>query len=85
MIAAAAEANIALVGRYFGSKAGLFAAVLQGEPTFGELFTGRLGGAAPPAGRVRGPADAAAAGEPDPAHARTFRLPSGGPDGAGSA
>ncbi|MFD0468676.1 TetR/AcrR family transcriptional regulator [Nonomuraea thailandensis] len=41
MIAAAAEANIALVGRYFGSKAGLFAAVLQGEPTFGELFTGR--------------------------------------------
>ncbi|MEV0997188.1 TetR family transcriptional regulator [Nonomuraea sp. NPDC050202] len=41
MIAAAAEANIALVGRYFGSKAGLFAAVLQGEPTFGDLFTGR--------------------------------------------
>ncbi|MFC7103418.1 TetR/AcrR family transcriptional regulator [Nonomuraea rubra] len=31
MIAAAAEANIALVGRYFGSKAGLFAAVLQGS------------------------------------------------------
>lgn len=40
MIAAAAEANIALVGRYFGSKAGLFAAVLHGEPTFSALFEG---------------------------------------------
>ncbi|MCF6467590.1 TetR/AcrR family transcriptional regulator [Nonomuraea sp. MG754425] len=40
MIAAAAEANIALVGRYFGSKAGLFGAVLQGEPTFSRLFDG---------------------------------------------
>ncbi|MEV0382835.1 TetR family transcriptional regulator [Nonomuraea sp. NPDC050643] len=40
MIAAAAEANIALVGRYFGSKAGLFGAVLQGEPTFSALFEG---------------------------------------------
>ncbi|PZG18808.1 TetR/AcrR family transcriptional regulator [Nonomuraea aridisoli] len=38
MIAAEADANIALVGRYFGSKAGLFAAVLQGEPTFASLF-----------------------------------------------
>ncbi|SEG76972.1 DNA-binding transcriptional regulator, AcrR family [Nonomuraea solani] len=40
MIASAAEANIALVGRYFGSKAGLFGAVLQGEPTFSALFDG---------------------------------------------
>lgn len=44
MIASAAEANIALVGRYFGSKAGLFGAVLEGEPTFvaviGEDATG---------------------------------------------
>ncbi|MEV0613637.1 TetR family transcriptional regulator [Nonomuraea sp. NPDC050404] len=40
MIAAAAEANIALVGRYFGSKAGLFGAVLQGEPSFVGLFEG---------------------------------------------
>ncbi|MGP4094303.1 TetR/AcrR family transcriptional regulator [Nonomuraea sp. KM90] len=40
MIASAAEANIALVGRYFGSKAGLFGAVLQGEPTFSALFEG---------------------------------------------
>ncbi|WP_043619732.1 TetR/AcrR family transcriptional regulator [Nonomuraea candida] len=38
MIAAAAEANIALVGRYFGSKAGLFGAVLQGEPGYSVLF-----------------------------------------------
>ncbi|HEX4815991.1 MAG TPA: TetR family transcriptional regulator [Nonomuraea sp.] len=40
MIAAAADANIALVGRYFGSKAGLFRAVLEGEPTISVLFTG---------------------------------------------
>ncbi|MFG1708448.1 TetR family transcriptional regulator [Nonomuraea sp. M3C6] len=40
MIAAAAEANIALVGRYFGSKAGLFGAVLEGEPAFSDLFDG---------------------------------------------
>lgn len=40
MIAAAAEANIALVGRYFGSKAGLFGAVLQGEPRFSALYEG---------------------------------------------
>lgn len=40
MIAAAADANIALVGRYFGSKAGLFAAVLEGEPAFSALFEG---------------------------------------------
>ncbi|SDK75341.1 TetR/AcrR family transcriptional regulator [Nonomuraea jiangxiensis] len=40
MIASAAEANIALVGRYFGSKAGLFSAVLEGEPTFRALFDG---------------------------------------------
>ncbi|MCK2214424.1 TetR family transcriptional regulator [Actinomadura sp. ATCC 31491] len=40
MIAAAAEANIALVGRYFGSKAGLFGAVLEGEPTISWLLGG---------------------------------------------
>ncbi|MGN9837664.1 TetR/AcrR family transcriptional regulator [Nonomuraea sp. H19] len=40
MIAAAAEANIALVGRYFGSKAGLFGAVLDGEPTIATIFAG---------------------------------------------
>ncbi|TMR08244.1 TetR/AcrR family transcriptional regulator [Nonomuraea turkmeniaca] len=40
MIAAAADANIALVGRYFGSKAGLFGAVLEGEPTISSLFEG---------------------------------------------
>lgn len=40
MIAAAADANIALVGRYFGSKAGLFGAVLEGEPTISALFEG---------------------------------------------
>jgi AcrR family transcriptional regulator len=40
MIAAAADANIALVGRYFGSKAGLFGAVLEGEPTISALFRG---------------------------------------------
>ncbi|MEV5557225.1 TetR family transcriptional regulator [Nonomuraea wenchangensis] len=39
-IAAAADANIALVGRYFGSKAGLFAAVLEGEPTIDRLLEG---------------------------------------------
>ncbi|WP_188188839.1 TetR/AcrR family transcriptional regulator [Nonomuraea sp. SYSU D8015] len=40
MIAAAADANIALVGRYFGSKAGLFGAVLEGEPTISAVFGG---------------------------------------------
>ncbi|MEW9555965.1 TetR/AcrR family transcriptional regulator [Nonomuraea sp. NPDC050783] len=40
MIAAAADANIALVGRYFGSKAGLFGAVLEGEPTIKSLLDG---------------------------------------------
>ncbi|MET7333358.1 TetR family transcriptional regulator [Nonomuraea sp. NPDC005650] len=43
MIAAAADANIALVGRYFGSKAGLFGAVLDGEPTIRDLFEGDRG------------------------------------------
>lgn len=42
MIAASAEANIALVGRYFGSKAGLFGAVLQGEPDLHTLFESDL-------------------------------------------
>ncbi|MFI6505039.1 TetR family transcriptional regulator [Nonomuraea typhae] len=40
MIAAAAEANIALVGRYFGSKAGLFGEVLAGEPTITRVIDG---------------------------------------------
>jgi AcrR family transcriptional regulator len=40
MIAAAADANIALVGRYFGSKAGLFGAVLEGEPAIGSVLEG---------------------------------------------
>ncbi|WP_214319362.1 TetR/AcrR family transcriptional regulator [Nonomuraea sediminis] len=39
-IAAAAGANLALVGRYFGSKAGLFGAVLEGEPTLRRLLEG---------------------------------------------
>ncbi|MEU8251381.1 TetR family transcriptional regulator [Nonomuraea sp. NPDC048916] len=40
MIAAAADANIALVGRYFGSKAGLFGEVLAGEPTISRVLDG---------------------------------------------
>ncbi|MFI7454708.1 TetR/AcrR family transcriptional regulator [Nonomuraea sp. NPDC049714] len=40
MIAAEAEANVALVGRYFGSKAGLFGEVLQGEPTIRRILDG---------------------------------------------
>ncbi|MFD9944565.1 TetR family transcriptional regulator [Nonomuraea sp. NPDC059023] len=40
MIAAAADANIALVGRYFGSKAGLFGEVLAGEPTVARVIEG---------------------------------------------
>ncbi|SEL42474.1 transcriptional regulator, TetR family [Nonomuraea pusilla] len=40
MIASAAGANIALVGRYFGSKAGLFGAVLAGEPSVRRVFEG---------------------------------------------
>jgi AcrR family transcriptional regulator len=40
MIAAAADVNIALVGRYFGSKAGLFGAVLDEEPSISALFEG---------------------------------------------
>ncbi|MEU4324208.1 TetR family transcriptional regulator [Nonomuraea dietziae] len=46
MIAAAAEANIALVGRYFGSKAGLFGEVLAGEPTVRQVLEGDLEGLA---------------------------------------
>ncbi|MEU6713818.1 TetR family transcriptional regulator [Nonomuraea sp. NPDC046802] len=46
MIAAAADSNIALVGRYFGSKAGLFGAVLEGEPTIAALFEGDRAGLA---------------------------------------
>jgi AcrR family transcriptional regulator len=40
MIASAADANIALVGRYFGSKAGLFGEVLAGEPSVSTVLGG---------------------------------------------
>lgn len=46
MIAAAADANIALVGRYFGSKAGLFGEVLAGEPTVSRVLEGDPAGLA---------------------------------------
>jgi AcrR family transcriptional regulator len=46
MIAAEAEANVALVGRYFGSKAGLFSEVLQGEPTIRRILDGDAEGLA---------------------------------------
>ncbi|MEU7900726.1 TetR family transcriptional regulator [Nonomuraea sp. NPDC049152] len=44
MIAAAADANIALVGRYFGSKAGLFGEVLAGERSVARVLDGDLAG-----------------------------------------
>ncbi|WP_219471149.1 TetR/AcrR family transcriptional regulator [Nonomuraea rhizosphaerae] len=44
MIASAADANIALVGRYFGSKAGLFGEVLAGEPTVRAVVEGDRAG-----------------------------------------
>jgi AcrR family transcriptional regulator len=40
MIAAAADANVALVHRYFGSKAALFAAVLEGEYVLQRVIAG---------------------------------------------
>ncbi|MFC4912068.1 TetR family transcriptional regulator [Actinomadura gamaensis] len=40
MIAAAADANVALVNRYFGSKAALFGEVLTGESALREVITG---------------------------------------------
>lgn len=40
MIAAEADANVALVARYFGSKAELFAEVLAGEPSIRQVFGG---------------------------------------------
>ncbi|MFC5184332.1 TetR/AcrR family transcriptional regulator [Actinomadura harenae] len=40
MIAAAADANVALVNRYFGSKSALFARVLAGESELREVITG---------------------------------------------
>ena len=40
MIAAAADANVALVHRYFGSKAGLFAEVLEGEYVIRQVIAG---------------------------------------------
>ncbi|WP_336212549.1 TetR family transcriptional regulator [Nonomuraea sp. LPB2021202275-12-8] len=46
MIASEAEANIALVCRYFGSKAGLFGEVLQGEPTIRRIIDGDPAGLA---------------------------------------
>ncbi|MCP2343417.1 TetR/AcrR family transcriptional regulator [Actinomadura rupiterrae] len=39
MIAAAADANVALVNRYFGSKAALFGEVLAGESALREVIT----------------------------------------------
>ncbi|MEV0149307.1 MULTISPECIES: TetR family transcriptional regulator [unclassified Nonomuraea] len=44
MIAAAAGANLSLVGRYFGSKAGLFREVLAGEPTLTHVLDGDRAG-----------------------------------------
>ncbi|MET9344750.1 MULTISPECIES: TetR/AcrR family transcriptional regulator [unclassified Nonomuraea] len=44
MIAAAADANLALVGRYFGSKAGLFGEVLAGEPSVARVLDGDTAG-----------------------------------------
>lgn len=43
MIAAEADANVALVTRYFGSKAELFAEVLAGEPSIQQVFGGDPG------------------------------------------
>src|SRR5437868_14127476 len=40
MIAAAAEANVALVNRYFGSKASLFGEVLAGESALRGVIAG---------------------------------------------
>ncbi|TDC92210.1 TetR/AcrR family transcriptional regulator, partial [Actinomadura sp. 7K507] len=40
MIAARAEANMALVNRYFGSKAALFGEVLAGESVLREIIAG---------------------------------------------
>ncbi|MFI0352470.1 TetR family transcriptional regulator [Actinomadura sp. 9N407] len=40
MIAAAADANVALVHRYFGSKAALFATVLEGEYVIQRVIAG---------------------------------------------
>jgi AcrR family transcriptional regulator len=44
MIAAAADANVALINRYFGSKTGLFSEVLAGEPTVREVIEGDAAG-----------------------------------------
>jgi AcrR family transcriptional regulator len=46
MIASAAEANISLVGRYFGSKAGLFGEVVANEPTIRRIVDGEPAGLA---------------------------------------
>ncbi|MEV0582773.1 TetR family transcriptional regulator [Nonomuraea sp. NPDC050310] len=40
MIATAADANVALVARYFGSKAELFGEVVMGEPGIRRVFGG---------------------------------------------
>lgn len=40
MIAAAAGSNVALVNRYFGTKAALFGEVLAGESTLGQVIAG---------------------------------------------
>lgn len=44
MIAAAGGANVALINRYFGSKAALFAEVLAGEPTVRTMIDGDAAG-----------------------------------------
>jgi AcrR family transcriptional regulator len=44
MIAAAAEANVALISRYFGSKAELFGEVLAAEPTVRTVIEGDAAG-----------------------------------------
>jgi AcrR family transcriptional regulator len=44
MIANAAEANVALVNRYFGSKAGLFAEVLASRSPLESVIEGDMGG-----------------------------------------
>ncbi|NRQ37497.1 TetR family transcriptional regulator [Nonomuraea sp. NN258] len=77
MIAAAAGANIALVGRYFGSKAGLFGAVMEGEPSVRRVFDGD------PAGLPRRLAEYAAERmfhDPESAILRSLERSAGHPD-----
>src|ERR687895_1614836 len=57
MIAAAADANVALINRYFGSKSGLFGEVLAGGPTVREAVEGDVAGLPPPLGANLGRAN----------------------------